>query len=81
MSVAQPDQHVNLVLPLDYEVSYMQHDFETDEAQDGYVPSSWLKFALPGAPPLVVPITAQPGSPDGGAIMPIRCRSSPPRRP
>ncbi len=71
VSVAQPDQHVNLVLPLDYEISYMQHDFETDEMQDGYVPSSWLKFALPGVAPLVLPVTAQPSNPDGVAIVPI----------
>jgi len=71
VSVAQPDQHVNLVLPLDYEISYMQHDFETDEMQDGYVPSSWLKFALPGVAPLLLPVTAQPSNPDGVAIVPI----------
>jgi hypothetical protein len=71
VSVAQPDQHVNLVLPLDYEISYMQHDFETDQMQDGYVPSSWLKFALSGDPPLVLPVTAQPSNPDGVAIVPI----------
>jgi hypothetical protein len=71
ISVAQPGQHVNLTLPLDYEISYMQHDFETAEIQDGYVPSSWLKFAIPGARPLVLPISEQPAHPDGVAVVPI----------
>lgn len=44
------------VLPLAYMVSYLQHDFEPGEAYLGYVPSSWLKFALPDAAPLQMPI-------------------------
>jgi hypothetical protein len=47
------------VLPLAYMVSYLQHDFEPGEAYLGYVPSSWLKFALPDAAPLQMPIASE----------------------
>lgn len=55
VTVAQPGEHAQLQLPLAYELSYVQHDFKQEEM--GYTPSSWLKFVLPGAPPLSMTIS------------------------
>ena len=52
------------MLPLKYEVSYLQHEFQPDDAYLGYVPSSWLKFALPASAPLDMPIA-------DAAVLPI----------
>ncbi len=57
ISVAQPKEQAELEMPLAYEISYLQHGFEPSEEYLGYIPSSWLKFALPGGPPLSIPIT------------------------
>lgn len=81
VSVAEPEEHVNLRLPLTFDVSYVQHDFETDEMQGGYVPSSWLKFALPRDPTegspcrntLTLPVTG-----DREAVIPIPLPFEPP---
>lgn len=54
VSVAQAKAQSELVLPLWYQISYMQHNFHKEV--DGYVPSSWIKFILPGARPLLLPI-------------------------
>ncbi|HEY2117103.1 MAG TPA: hypothetical protein VGJ51_18535 [Candidatus Angelobacter sp.] len=55
VTVAQPSEHAELQLPLAYELSYVQHDFKPPEM--GYTPSSWLKFVLPGVPPLSMTIS------------------------
>jgi hypothetical protein len=55
VSVAQPTQQAELLLPLAYQVSYLQHDFGTEEM--GYTPSSWLKFVLAGEVPLNMAIS------------------------
>ncbi len=60
VSVANAQAQSELVLPLWYEVSYLQHNFGVEV--DGYVPSSWVKFILPGAPPLICPITGNDGA-------------------
>ncbi|WP_102958638.1 hypothetical protein [Mangrovicella endophytica] len=57
LTVAQAQMQSEVTLPLDYTASYLQHDFEPDEAYLGYTPSAWLKFALPGTAPLQMPIT------------------------
>jgi hypothetical protein len=57
VSVAQPEEQTELEIPLGYQVSYLQHDFQPSEKYDGYVPSSWLKFMLPDTPQLNMPIT------------------------
>jgi hypothetical protein len=56
LTVAQAERQGQLVLPLNYQVSYLQHDFDPDEGYLGYIPSSWLKFALPVAAPLDMPV-------------------------
>lgn len=56
LTVAQAERQARLVLPLDYRVSYLQHDFDPGEEYLGYIPSSWLKFALPAAAPLDMPV-------------------------
>jgi hypothetical protein len=56
VSVANPTAQSELDLSLWYQVTYLQHDF--GEEQDGYVPSSWVKFILPGALPLVMPVSS-----------------------
>ena len=70
ISVAQPKEQAELEMPLAYEVSYLQHDFEPGQEFLGYVPSSWLKFALPGAPPLNMPITDEAHIPIPLALYP-----------
>jgi len=52
VSVAHAQQQSEIVLPLWYQASFLQHDFQTEI--DGYVPSSWLKFVLS---PLLLPVT------------------------
>ena len=54
VSVAQAKDQSDLVLPLWYQVSYMQHNFQKEV--DGYVPSSWIKFILAGQAPLLMPV-------------------------
>lgn len=77
LTVAKPGDQSCIELPLQYQVSYLQHDFEPGESQQGYVPSSWLKFVLPDGAPLVMPITAV-GSPQDLAIIPIPLPFEPP---
>lgn len=66
VSVAQARAQAELELSLQYEVSYLQHLFETSESFQGYTPSSWLKFVLPGDATLSMPITR-----DGDVQIPI----------
>jgi hypothetical protein len=37
----------SLDLPLEFDITALQHDFEASEEFDGYTPSSWLSFVLP----------------------------------
>jgi hypothetical protein len=55
VSVAQPTEQSVIEVGLAYQVSYLQHEFQTEEM--GYTPSSWLKFTLPEGAPLAMPIT------------------------
>jgi hypothetical protein len=64
LTVAQAESQAELALPLEYQVSYLQHDFEPGDAYLGYIPSSWLKFAIPDAAPLQMSIASE-------AILPI----------
>jgi hypothetical protein len=57
VSVAQAKAQSELELPLEYQVSYIQHEFEPGKKYEGYIPSSWLKFALPDSRHLTMPIT------------------------
>lgn len=74
LTVANPSEQASVRLPLMFQPSFMQHDFDLGETYQGYVPSSWLKFALPGGM-LNLPITragSPPGSPDDGvAVIPV----------
>jgi hypothetical protein len=70
LSVADPSDQAELAVPLSYQVNYLQHNFMTSEAYEGYVPSSWLKFILPSQPGLTMPVTG-PGSPAPVAQIPI----------
>ncbi|HYI13234.1 MAG TPA: hypothetical protein VEK57_29580 [Thermoanaerobaculia bacterium] len=49
----------SITLPLAYQVSYLQHDFEVGEAFLDYIPSSWLKFTLPQGEPLQMSIAGE----------------------
>ncbi|QGU88492.1 hypothetical protein [Erwinia sorbitola] len=77
LTVAKPGDQSSITLPLEYQASYLQHDFTPDQSQDGYVPSSWLKFVLPDSEPLVMPVTAT-GSPSDRATIPIPLPFEPP---
>jgi hypothetical protein len=57
VTATNPGGQAQFDLPLEYQVSYLQHDFEPTEEYLGYVPSSWLKFAIPAAEPLTMPVT------------------------
>lgn len=70
LTVAKPGDQSCITLPLEYQVSYLQHDFAVDEAQQGYIPSAWLKFVLPDTVPLTMPI-ANCTSPGGVLSIPI----------
>ena len=74
LTAANPSQQAFVRLPLLFQPSFVQHDFEVAESYQGYVPSSWLKLALPGGV-LDLPITrtgSPPDSPDGGlAVIPV----------
>jgi hypothetical protein len=70
LTVADPSNQSEIAVPLTYQVNYLQHDFMTSEAYEGYVPSSWLKFILPSQPALTLPVTG-PGSPAPVAQIPI----------
>lgn len=56
LTVTNPSGMASISMPLDYQVSYLQYDFLVEDAYLDYIPSSWLKFALPSAPPLQIPI-------------------------
>ncbi|MDB4916776.1 MAG: hypothetical protein JWM95_4420 [Gemmatimonadetes bacterium] len=58
LSVTTPGEAAIISMPLDYIISYLQHDFEIEDAYLDYVPSSWLKFVVPGAGPLQMQISA-----------------------
>ncbi|MEM0650606.1 hypothetical protein AAFL31_02110 [Klebsiella huaxiensis] len=77
LTVAKPGNQSCITLPLEYQVSYLQHDFVVDEAQQGYVPSAWLKFVLPDTATLTMPITART-SPDSMVAIPIPLSVEPP---
>lgn len=61
LTVAQPQMDRSILLPLDFTISYMQHDFLVDEDYEEIIPSSWLKFVLPGDAVLSHVIAASPG--------------------
>jgi hypothetical protein len=52
LTVTNPSNAASISMPLDYQVSYLQFDFQVEDAYLDYIPSSWLKFTLPSAPPL-----------------------------
>lgn len=58
VTVTDQREHRSLKLGLEYDISALQHDFETSEEFDGYTPSSWLSFVLPGGV-LTTPITGK----------------------
>lgn len=59
LTVAQPEDLATVTAELEFAVSYMQHDIDTAEAHDGFVPSSWIKFAIPGDETLVRRVSAK----------------------
>ncbi|MGY9045678.1 hypothetical protein P775_00940 [Puniceibacterium antarcticum] len=48
VSVTDQGAQRSLELPLEYSISALQHDFESGDAFEGYMPSAWLSFVLPG---------------------------------
>lgn len=54
VSVSNPSLQSHLDLSPGFSATFLQHDFDIADANDGYVPSSWLKFILPDRAPLVV---------------------------
>ncbi len=71
VGTADPALQTELVLPLNYAISYLQHDFLPDEEYQGFVPSSWLKFVLTRES-LDLPVTAS-----NPAEIPIPLRADP----
>lgn len=55
---------------LNFNIGFIQYQFEEDEAKYGFVPSSWLTFVLPQGAPLQQPL--------GPVQAPIPLRSFPP---
>lgn len=47
VSVTDQGAQRALTLPLVYNISALQQDFDSDDAFDGYTPSTWLNFILP----------------------------------
>ncbi len=47
LSAKHPAQQAQIDLSLFYDVGFFEHDFQPENAQFGYVPSSWLTFLLP----------------------------------
>lgn len=77
LTVAKPGDQSFISLPLEYQVSYLQHDFAVSEEQQGYIPSAWLKFVLPDTSPLTMPITDLT-SPANNVVIPISLPFEPP---
>jgi hypothetical protein len=77
VAARNPEAQATLDLQLEYDVAYLEHDFQPAEELYGYEPSSWLSFIIPwfapgtggGAPALNYPI--------GPNIVPIPLRAFP----
>ncbi|HEV6968252.1 hypothetical protein [Roseateles sp.] len=70
VTVAQTDLQARIGLPLTFEVSHLQEDFDPGAAHLGYVPWAWSKFAQPQAAPLQMPIADE-------AVLPVPLIFSP----
>ncbi|HEY0024928.1 MAG TPA: hypothetical protein VGB24_18585 [Longimicrobium sp.] len=57
VNVAHPAEQAELVVPLYYHVTQLQHHFETGEEHFGYVPSSWLSFVISDSDELNLAVT------------------------
>lgn len=57
LTVTQPGEQSCIQLPLEYHISYLQHEFASGCTDDDYTPSSWLKFVLPENRPLQLPVS------------------------
>jgi len=81
--VGAPDPTLNadLQLGFDFDISFLDHEFQTSEEQFGYIPSSWLRFIVPDVDPttgLTHPVLDVPmGQLD--IPLPLRAYPSPPR--
>ncbi len=80
LSAANPTTQADLCLGFNYDIAFLDHSFQTSAEQYGYVPSSWLRFAVadvdpgaPATPALEVPM----GHLD--IPIPLRAYPSPPR--
>ena len=74
LSVTKPGNQSQLKLPLEYMISYVQHNFGAALSGEGYIPSSWLKFALPGTAKLRLPLAnggLVAASPEPMAVIPV----------
>ncbi len=74
-SALHPAAQASLDLELDYDVAFLDHRFETGESEYGYVPSSWLRFALPQGPGGAAPVLEVPM---GKVSVPVPLRAFPP---
>ncbi|PTT85534.1 hypothetical protein DBR42_14315, partial [Pelomonas sp. HMWF004] len=72
VSVSNPSLQSHIELSPGFSATFLQHDFDTEDAYDGYVPSSWLKFVLPTGAPLSVENIA------GSLVIPIPLPFEPP---
>jgi hypothetical protein len=61
VSVTDQQAQSDLSLDLEYNITALQHDFDTSDNFDGYTPSSWLNFVIPGDM-LNTPISTKPVS-------------------
>ncbi|HDI4958678.1 TPA: hypothetical protein PNO53_002960 [Salmonella enterica] len=57
LTVTRSGEQSCIQLPLEYHISYLQHEFASGCADDDYTSSSWLKFILPGDGPLRLPVS------------------------
>ncbi len=75
-----PTINADLNLTFNYDINFLDHQFETSEEQYGYTPSSWLRFVVPDQDPTNTTPTVL-DVPMGTLDIPIPLRAypSPPR--
>ncbi len=80
--VGAPDPSLNadLKLAFNFDIGFLDHQFQTSEEQFGYIPSSWLRFIVPDVDPTgVTPPVLDVSMGELDIPLPLRAYPSPPR--